>query len=77
MLYLKREDVLKIFEEEPLVWDNSDPAQVQEHNDWEYYKDLIEALPTVESENDNDERVEQKTDDSIEYLDDDLTLLCF
>ena len=49
MLYLKREDVLKIFEEEPMAWDNNDPAQVQKHNDWEYYKDCIEALPTVES----------------------------
>ena len=49
MLYLKREDVLKIFEEEPMVWDNNDPAQVQEHNDWEYYKDSIEAIPVVES----------------------------
>lgn len=49
--YLKREDVLKIFEEEPLVWDNNDPVQVQEHNDWEYYKDCIEAIPVVKNTN--------------------------
>ena len=47
--YLRKEDVLKIFEEEPLIWDNNDPAQVQEHNDWEYYKDSIEAIPVVKN----------------------------
>ena len=47
--YYKAEDILAIFSEEerPLNWTDSE-AEIQAVNDFDYYKRMIESLPTIE-----------------------------
>ena len=51
--YYKAEDVLAIFsdEERPLNWTDSE-AEIQEQNDFYYYKGLIESIQTIEIDED-------------------------
>lgn len=44
---IRRADALEALGEEPMVWCEDDPAQVQEHNDWEYMIDVINAIPCM------------------------------
>lgn len=44
---IRRIDALEALGEEPMVWCEDDPAQVQEHNDWEHMIDAINALPCM------------------------------
>ena len=44
---VRRVDALESLGEEPMVWCEDDPAQVQEHNDWEYMIDAINAIPCM------------------------------
>lgn len=44
---IHRTDVLEALGEEPMVWCEDDPAQVQEHNDWKYIIDAINAIPCM------------------------------
>lgn len=41
---VRRVDVLEALGEEPMVWYDDDPAQVQEHNDWEHMIDAINVV---------------------------------
>lgn len=44
---IRRIDALEALGEEPMVWYEDDPAQVQEHNDWEHMIDVINAIPCM------------------------------
>lgn len=44
---IRRIDILEALGEEPMVWCEDDPAQVQEHNDWKYIIDAINAIPCM------------------------------
>lgn len=44
---IRRTDALEALGEEPIVWCEDDPAQVQEHNDWEHMIDAINAIPCM------------------------------
>lgn len=41
---VRRVDALEALGEEPMVWYDDDPAQVQERNDWEHMIDAINAV---------------------------------
>lgn len=64
--YYKAEDVLAIFSEEerPLNWTDS-VAEIQAENDFDYYKALLESLPTIEVSEDCISREYLK---SFEYI---------
>ena len=44
---IRRTDALEALGEEPMVWCEDDPAQVQEHSDWEHMIDAINAIPCL------------------------------
>lgn len=44
---IRRIDILEALGEEPMVWCEDDPAQVQEHNDWKHIIDAINAIPCM------------------------------
>lgn len=44
---IRRRDALEALGEEPMVWCEDDPAQVQEHNGWEHMIDAINAIPCM------------------------------
>lgn len=44
---IRRTDALEALGEEPMVWSEDDPVQVQEHNDWERMIDAINAIPRI------------------------------
>ena len=44
---IRRTDALEELGEEPMVWCEEDPAQVQKHNDWEHMIDAINAIPCI------------------------------
>ena len=44
---IRRTDALVALGGEPMVWCEDDPAQVQEHNDWEHMIDAINAIPCM------------------------------
>jgi len=41
---IRRVDALEALGEEPMVWCEDDPVQVQERNDWQYAVDSINAV---------------------------------
>lgn len=41
---IRRKDALEALGEEPMVWCDDDPVQVQERNDWRYAIDEINAV---------------------------------
>lgn len=41
---IRRKDALEALGEEPMVWCEDDPSQVQEHNGWEHMIDAINAI---------------------------------
>lgn len=41
---VRRTDALEALGEEPMVWDDYNPTQVQERNDWQYAVDSINAV---------------------------------
>ena len=46
--YIEREAVLIAFGNEPEVWCEHDPVEIQERNDWYYYRDIVEAIPAAD-----------------------------
>ena len=50
MGYITKEQALAALGLEPEVWCENDPVEIQERNDWYYYRDAIEAVPEVEAE---------------------------
>ena len=44
---IRRKDALEALGEEPMVWYDDDPVQVQERNDWEHMIDAINAIPCI------------------------------
>ena len=50
MGYISKESALAALGLEPEVWCENDPAEVQERNDWHYYRDAIEAVPELDIE---------------------------
>ena len=46
--YIEREAILTAFGHEPEVWCEHDPVEIQERNDWNYYKHCIEAVPAAD-----------------------------
>ena len=44
---VRRVDALEALGEEPMVWYDDDPVQVQERNDWEHMIDAINAIPCI------------------------------
>lgn len=44
---VRRIDILEALGDEPMVWCEDDPAQVQEHNDWKHIIDAINAIPCM------------------------------
>nr|DAG42711.1 MAG TPA: hypothetical protein [Caudoviricetes sp.] len=44
---VRRVDALEALGEEPMVWYDDDPIQVQERNDWEHMIDAINAIPCI------------------------------
>lgn len=44
---VRRVDALEALGEEPMVWDDNDPAQIQERNDWERAVDAFNAVPCI------------------------------
>lgn len=50
MGYIAKEQALAALGLEPEVWCENDPAEVQERNDWYYYRDAIEAVPELDVE---------------------------
>ena len=46
--YIEREATLAALGDEPEVWCENDPSEIQERNDWHYYRDTIEAVPKAD-----------------------------
>lgn len=46
--YIERETVLTAFGNEPEVWCERDPVEIQERNDWHYYRDIVGAIPVAD-----------------------------
>lgn len=46
--YIEREAVILALGDEPEVWCEHDPVEIQERNDWNYYKHCIEAVPAAD-----------------------------
>ena len=46
--YIEREAVIQARGDEPGTWSERDPVEIQEQNDWNYYKHCIEAVPAAE-----------------------------
>lgn len=44
---IRRTDALEALGDEPMVWYDDDPVQVQERNDWEHMIDAINAIPCI------------------------------
>ena len=44
---IRHKDALEALGEEPMVWYDDDPVQVQERNDWEHMIDAINAIPCI------------------------------
>lgn len=44
---IRRTDALEALGEEPMVWYDDAPEQVQERNDWEHIIDAINAIPCM------------------------------
>ena len=50
MGYITKEEALAALGLEPEVWCENDPVEIQERNDWYYYRDAIETVPEVDVE---------------------------
>ena len=48
MGYITKEQALAALGLEPEVWCENDPAEIQERNDWYYYRDALEAVPELD-----------------------------
>lgn len=46
--YIEREAAIQALGDEPEIWCERDPAEIQERNDWYYYRDIIEAIPVAD-----------------------------
>lgn len=46
--YIEREAAIAALGDEPEVWCERDPVEIQERNDWNYYKHCIEAVPAAD-----------------------------
>lgn len=46
--YIEREAAIQALGDEPEVWYEHDPVEIQEQNDWGYYKHCIEAVPVAD-----------------------------
>lgn len=46
--YIEREAVILALGDEPEVWYERDPVEIQERNDYNYYKHCIEAVPAAD-----------------------------
>ena len=46
--YIEREAAIQALGDEPEIWCERDPIEIQEQNDWNYYKHCIEAVPTAD-----------------------------
>ena len=48
MSYIEREAAIQALGDEPEVWYERDTVEIQEQNDWDYYKRCIEAVPAAD-----------------------------
>lgn len=46
--YIEREAAIRSLGDEPEVWCEHDPVEIQEWNDWNYYKHCIESVPAAD-----------------------------
>lgn len=46
--YIEREAAIQALGDEPEMWYERDPVEIQEQNDWNYYKHCIEAVPAAD-----------------------------
>ena len=46
--YIEREAAIQALGDEPETWYEHDPVEIQEQNDWDYYKHCIEAIPVAD-----------------------------
>ena len=46
--YIEREAAIQSLGDEPEMWYERDPVEIQEQNDWNYYKHCIEAVPAAD-----------------------------
>ena len=46
--YIEREAAIQALGDEPEIWCERDPVEIQEQNDWNYYKHCIEAVPAAD-----------------------------
>ena len=46
--YIEREAAIQALGDEPETWSEHDPVEIQEQNDWNYYKHCIEAVPAAD-----------------------------
>ena len=45
--YIERKAAIQALGDEPEAWYEHDPVEIQEQNDWDYYKHCIEAVPVA------------------------------
>lgn len=46
--YIERDAAIQALGDEPEIWYEHDPVEIQEQNDWDYYKHCIEAVPVAD-----------------------------